>query len=270
MLCPRNVLKRMIQRAADSGFAVSAAFEYEFFLFEETPQSVRDKGYRDLRPITPGGFGYSVLRSSVWRELYDDILSTCEGVGVPLEGLHEESGAGVLEAAITVDDALEAADRAVLFKTFVKTLAQRRGLLATFMSRWSLDWPGQGGHMHLSLQDLDGRSVFHDGAAEGAMSPTMRHFVAGQQALLPDLLAMTAPTVNSYTAARSRLLGTDVGDVGDREPDLRAARRARLALLPARRVPPSPGRTPIPISPSPRRSAQGFTASRASSSWARR
>lgn len=198
-LCPRNVLKRMIERAARSGFTARAALEYEFFLFDETPQSVRDKAFRDLRPITPGGFGYSVLRSAVWRELYDDILSTCDGLDVPLEGLHEESGAGVLEVAIAVDDALEAADRAVLFKTFVKALAQRRGLMATFMSRWSLDWPGQGGHIHLSLHDLDGTSVFHDEDGEGSMSQTMRHFIGGQQALLPDLLAMAAPTINSYT-----------------------------------------------------------------------
>ena len=198
-LCPRSVLKRVIGRAARSGLAARAAFEYEFFLFEETPQSVRDKGYRDLRTITPGGFGYSVLRSTVWRELYDDILATCDRLGVPIEGLHEESGAGVLEAAITVDDALEAADRAVLFKTFVKALAQRRGLMATFMSRWSLDWPGQGGHIHLSLQDLDGAPAFHAPDGEGAMSPVMRHFVGGQQALLPDLLALAAPTINSYT-----------------------------------------------------------------------
>lgn len=196
---PRCVLKRVIARAERLGFRVSAAFEYEFVLFEETPHSVREKGFRDLRPITPGGFGYSVLRSAVWRELYDDVIATCDMLGVPLEGLHEESGAGVLEAAIVVDDALEAADRALFFKTFVKALAQRRGLMATFMSRWSADWPGLGGHVHLSLQDLDGGSAFHDPSGDGAMSTTMRHFVGGQQALLPELLALSAPTINAYT-----------------------------------------------------------------------
>src|SRR5262249_25435192 len=70
---------------------------------------------------------------------------------------------------------------------------------ATFMSRWSLEWPGQGGHIHLSLQDLDGNSMFHDPAAPGAISETMLHFVGGQQVLLPELCAMFAPTVNSYT-----------------------------------------------------------------------
>lgn len=199
VVCPRSTLRRILTRAETMGFRVSAALEYEFFLFEETPHSVRDKGFRDLRPITPGAFAYSALRSTVWRELYDDILSTCELMEMPLEGLHAESGPGAIEAAIRVDNALEAADRAVVFKTFVKALAQRRGLMATFMSRWSLDVPGQGGHIHLSLQDLDGTSSFHAPDAPGMMTEQMLHFVGGQQALLPELCALFAPTVNAYT-----------------------------------------------------------------------
>jgi glutamine synthetase len=198
-ICPRRTLRRVLDGAQALGFDVSAALEYEFYLFEETPHGVREKGYRGLRPLTPGAFAYSALRSSVWREVYDDILRTCEEMRVPLEGLHAESGAGALEAAIAVGDALEAADRAIVFKTFVKAVAERRGLMATFMSRWSLDWPGQGGHIHLSVQDLGGGSVFHDPAAPRGLSETMLHFVGGQQALLPELCAMFAPTVNSYT-----------------------------------------------------------------------
>jgi glutamine synthetase len=198
-VCPRRTLGRVLDRARYMGLGVSAALEYEFMLLEETPHSVRDKGYRGLRPITPGAFAYSALRSSVWRELYDEIIAICEEIRAPLEALHAESGPGAFEAAIKVDDALEAADRAVVFKTFVKALAERRGLLATFMSRWSPDWPGQGGHVHVSCHDLDGGSAFHDADAPHGMTSTMRHFVGGAQALTPDLCAMFAPTVNSYT-----------------------------------------------------------------------
>jgi glutamine synthetase len=198
-ICPRSLLGRVVDRCADRGFRALAAFEYEFVLFDETPHSVRDKDFRNLRPITPGAFAYSALRSSVWHELYDELLTGCERLGVPLEGLHAESGPGVLEAAIEVGDPLRAADRAILFKTFVKTVAQRRGLMASFMSRWSLDWPGQGGHIHLSLQDEDGRAVFHAEERLAGLSDTMRHFVGGQRQLLPELCAMFAPTVNAYT-----------------------------------------------------------------------
>jgi glutamine synthetase len=198
-ICPRGVLRRTIGRARKLGFDPMSAVEYEFFVFEETPHSVREKNYRNLKPITPGFFGYSVLRSSVWSDFYRDYLALCEGMDMGLEGLHTETGAGVLEAAIRVDDTLASADKAALFKTFTKVFAQKRGLMATFMAKWSRDWPGQSGHIHVSLKNGKGKSAFHDPKAPHRMSPLMRHFVGGQQALMPELLAMVAPTVNSYT-----------------------------------------------------------------------
>ncbi len=197
-ICPRGVLRRVIERARARGFDPLAALEYELFLFDETPQSVRAKGYRDLKPITPGYFGYSMLRTSVLAEFHHELLATCEAMDLGLEGLHTETGPGVIEAAITVDHGLAAADKAALFKTVSKIVAQRRGWMATFMAKWSRDWPGQSGHVHVSLRGLDGARLFHDPSDAHGMSPTMRSFVAGQQALLPDLLALVAPTVNSY------------------------------------------------------------------------
>lgn len=197
--CPRGVLRRVLQRADRMGYSVSAAAEFEFFLFEETPHSVREKGYRNLRNITPGFFGYSTLRSSVHAEFYHDLMKLCAGMDFPLEGLHTETGPGVLEAAIVHCDALEAADRAALFKTYCKVLAQRRGWMATFMAKWSRDWPGQSGHLHMSLKDKAGNSVFFDANDTHGMSQAMRWFVGGQQRLMPELLAMVACTVNSYT-----------------------------------------------------------------------
>jgi glutamine synthetase len=199
-ICPRGILRRMLDRAAAIGCKVKAAAEFEFFLFEETPQSVRDKDYRQLRPITPGNFGYSMLRSGVHSEFYRELWSVCEAMQMELESLHTETGPGVIEAAIKVDDALEAADKAALFKTIVKILCQRRGWMATFMAKWSSEWPGQSGHLHMSLLDAkSGESLFYAPDAPHFMSERMRWFVGGQQALMPELLAMVAPTVNSYT-----------------------------------------------------------------------
>jgi glutamine synthetase len=198
-ICPRGLLRRVLARAADMGFTVKAAFEYEFFMFDETPDSIRAKHYRDLKSLTPGFFGYSVLRSGAWSDLYHEILSTMTAMDCEIEGLHTETGPGVLEAAIAVDGALRAADKASIFKTFTKILAQRRGLMATFMSKWSNTLPGQSGHIHLSLLDADGHPVFHDEDDPQGMSAAMRHFVAGQQALTPELLAMIAQTVNAYS-----------------------------------------------------------------------
>ena len=198
-VCPRGILRRVLDRARGMGFTALAGFEYEFFVFEENAHSIREKHYRNLKPMAPGYFGYSVLRNSVRSEFYRELLDTCERMDFALEGLHEETGPGVLEGAITVDAALAAADKAALFKTFTKIVAQRCGLLATFMAKWSRDWPGQSGHIHISLKDADGKAVFHDPDKPHQMSDRMRHFVAGQQRLMPEFLAMIAPTINSFT-----------------------------------------------------------------------
>jgi len=181
------------------GYSVSAAAEYEFFVFSETPDSVRAKGYRGLQSMTPGYFGYSMLRSSVHTELYQALLQLAAQMRMPIEGLHTETGPGVMEAALLYTEALEAADRAALFKTFTKVLAQRRGLMATFMAKWSQQLPGQSGHLHVSMTRQDGSAVFFNAGKPHTMSDEMRWFVGGQQALMPELLAMVAATVNSYS-----------------------------------------------------------------------
>jgi glutamine synthetase len=198
-VCPRGVLRRVLRRAADMGYTVSAAAEFEFFLFEETSQSVREKGYRQLKTMTPGNFGYSVLRSSAHSTLYHELLDLSRVMRFPIEGLHTETGPGVIEAALCYCEALEAADRAALFKTFTKVLAQRHGLMATFMAKWSNAVPGQSGHLHISLRSTTGDTVFHDPGKPHDMSDAMRWFVGGQQALMPQWLAMVAGTVNSYS-----------------------------------------------------------------------
>ncbi|MCP4993962.1 MAG: glutamine synthetase, partial [Gammaproteobacteria bacterium] len=199
-VCCRAALRRVIDKAVDMGFDPLAALEYEFFLFEETPDSVREKNFTNLKPITPGWFGYSMIRNSTHAELYHEMIELSEGMDFPLEGIHTETGPGVLEAAITVDDAINAADKGALFKTFIKVLAQRHGLMATFMAKWSKDYPGQSGHIHISLRHKGGsQSAFYDPVNKYNMSEVQRQFVAGQQKLMPQLLSMIAPTINSYT-----------------------------------------------------------------------
>src|SRR5579862_7348164 len=198
-VCPRATLRRVLQRAAGMGYATSAAAEFEFFVFNETPESVRAKGYRALSNMTPGYFGYSMLRSSVHAELYQALLQLAAEMRMPIEGLHTETGPGVMEAALQYTETLEAADRAALFKTYTKVLMQRRGLMATFMAKWSQTLPGQSGHLHVSMTRQDGSPVFYDERKPHTMSEEMRWFVGGQQALMPELLAMVASTVNSYS-----------------------------------------------------------------------
>ena len=199
-LCPRGVLRKVAKAAERMGYLALAACEYEFFLFRETPESIREKGYRNLRPFSPDSFGYSIIRNSVHCEWYHQLLDLAQAMDFPIESIHTETGPGVIEAALAVDEICSAGDKAALFKTFTKVLAERNGLMATFMARWSEEQAGQSGHVHISLVEKEtGNPAFYDPSKPHGMSDVQRHFLAGQQALMPEMLALLAPTVNSYS-----------------------------------------------------------------------
>ena len=144
-------------------------------------------------------FGYSILRSTLRNDFFKSLFSDLSSFGIPLEGLHTETGPGVYEAAIAYSGILEAADRAVLFKSSVKELAYKQGIMATFMAKWDENLPGCSGHVHQSLWDKDAaKNLFYDEKDAQGMSQTMRHYLAGQLHCLPYILPMLAPTINSY------------------------------------------------------------------------
>ena len=199
-LCPRGLLQKVLDQAKDMGYGVKAGFEYEFFVFDETPHSIREKKYQNLIPFTPGNFGYSVIRNSVQSDLYNDLMDYALSLNCPIEGLHCETGPGVMEAALSADEALRAADNAAIFKTFAKVFFQKREKMATFMAKWSLNYPGQSGHMHQSLYNFKtGESVMYNAKGRESMSPLMENYVAGMQKFLKPFLCLFAPTINSYT-----------------------------------------------------------------------
>ena len=196
-VCPRQLLKKVVARAQKAGLTPTCGMEYEWFNFKETPSSLAEKGGVDPQPMSPGMFGYSILRMSQNRPYFAALMDELAAFGVPLEGLHTETGPGVTEGAILAADALEAADRAVLFKTAVKEIASRFGLMPSFMARWNPQLPGCGCHSHQSLWAGD-RNVFHDEADPRKMSGVFRSYLAGLLVGLPEVLAFLAPTVNSY------------------------------------------------------------------------
>lgn len=196
-VCPRTLLRRVLARAAALGITVKAGMEFEWFNFRETPESLVDKGHRNLRTLTPGMFGYSLLRLAQNSEFFNALFDQLGAFRVPLEGLHTETGPGVTEAAILFDEALECADRAVLFKAGTKEIAARFGIVPSFMAKWNSELPGTSGHIHISLW-RDGVNLFHDDADPDRMSPTFASYVQGFLDALPEILPMFAPNLNSY------------------------------------------------------------------------
>jgi glutamine synthetase len=197
--CPRQLLRKIKGEAEKEGFKATFSQEFEWFNFKETPDSLNEKDFRQMKSLTPGMFGYSILRTSLQNPFFTDLFELISKFGVPIEGLHTETGPGTYEAAITHSDILEAADRAVLFKTSVKEIAYRHGIMATFMAKWNENLPGCSGHVHQSLWDSSQKqNLFFDENASDNMSELMKSYIAGQVHCLPHLLPMYAPTINSY------------------------------------------------------------------------
>jgi len=197
--CSRSLLKKITAECEAAGYHPEFAQEFEWFNFRETPQTLHDKSHRDIQTLTPGMFGYSILRTSQQSGYYYDLFNLLQQFNVPLEGLHTETGPGVYEAAIAHDHVLAAADKAVLFKNAVKEIANMHGIMASFMAKWNENLPGCSGHVHQSLWDKNkSKNLFYGADSENNMSDLLKYYLAGQLHCLPYILPMYAPTVNSY------------------------------------------------------------------------
>lgn len=197
-VCPRSLLKKIKKEANDLGFSPKFSAEFEWFNFDETMHSLKEKEYSEPTPLTPGMFGYSVLRASQNSDYFNDLFDLLYTFGIPLEGLHTETGDAVFEAAITYDEILESADRAALLKTSVKEIASQYDLTASFMAKWNSELPGCSQHIHQSLVNESGHNLFFDESKDHNMSDLFEFYLAGQLHCLPHILPMFAPTVNSY------------------------------------------------------------------------
>jgi len=173
-------------------------YELEFTLFNETADTLREKGFDNLRTATAHASHYLVIYQAAQSEFYNGVADFCEPLKIHLAKMHEEIGGGFMEACIAANTAMAAADQAMLLKNFLRVFAMRRGQTISFMPRWSEDADSQSTHIHISLLDKEGNACFWDAGAEHKMSKPFRHFIAGLQTFLPDFMLLFAPTVNSW------------------------------------------------------------------------
>jgi glutamine synthetase len=135
------------------------------------------------------------------RGFFNALMDEMAQFHVPIEGLHTETGPGVYEVAISFSAALEAADRAILFKTGAKEIGKRFGVMPSFMAKWSQALPGCSGHIHQSLSDGKKNLFFDEKAKAGptaSMSKLFQSYLAGQVACLMEFAPLFWPTINSY------------------------------------------------------------------------
>jgi glutamine synthetase len=193
-----RVLYRTAEARLDAlGLTPFQGVEYEYRIYRETAQSAVAKQFENLIPHTAISGYMNVLQQGNTSDYLFGLLEACETLGVPIAGLHYEHGLGMLEVALGPQRSIGAADNALLFKTFAKIYATRQETLASFMAKPNVEEDGGCMHTHVSLLNRSGRNAFYAAREPHCMSATMRHFIAGVQKLLPDLLLMVAPHVNS-------------------------------------------------------------------------
>lgn len=197
-ISPRTVLRRVVERSRKMGLEPLCGLELEFYVLRETPASVLERRPADLAPLQERPSTYGVVMGSRQEPLGRLIRQSALAYKLPVEACNPETGPGQFEMTLHYGPALKAADDAFLFKTAVKELAAREGVIATFMAKPRSDWAGNSCHVHLSLAGERGESVFFDEQAEHGMSSVMRHFAGGALATMAEFTAIMAPTINSY------------------------------------------------------------------------
>jgi glutamine synthetase len=195
--CPRSYLKQIIDRASGFGLSVQATFENEYYLAREQDGQFVPFDVPGHAPV------YSAIGHDLNAGLMVEITDALEAQGILVEQAINEFGAGQQEISIRHADALTAADNQMKIRDTVRGVALGHGLLASFAPKPYPDQIGSGAHVHFSLWDADGsRSLLYDESAPRGLSKIGRHFIAGVTEHLPALIALTAPSYNSY----SRLL----------------------------------------------------------------
>ncbi len=189
---PRFVLRRQVLRAQKLGYIVNMGPELEFFLFN------RDANGK-VAPLPHDLAGYFDFSTDLAQEVRQDMVDALEAFGIKVEAAHHEVAAGQHEIDFEYSDALRTADNAVTFKFALKAIAQQHGLYATFMPKPIFGINGSGMHTHQSLFSIaDQRNAFADPANKYGLSDLARSYMAGILAHARAMIAILAPTVNSY------------------------------------------------------------------------
>jgi glutamine synthetase len=196
---PRRILQRQVERAAAAGYTIKIGSELEFFLFRDSYEEAAAKGYADLEPHSPVIQDYHLLQTTRDEYLIRAIRNAMDAAAVPVEFSKGEAGRGQHEINLEYADALEMADRHVIYKNGAKEIASLAGRSITFMAKYSMAEVGSSCHVHSSVWDGDAStSLMWDAAAPDELSGVFRGWLGGLIATGRELAWLFAPTVNSF------------------------------------------------------------------------
>jgi glutamine synthetase len=193
---PRNILRAVLGRLTEQGLTAQVGAEAEYFLVRRDAAgklAVADDRDSSARPC------YDARDLTRMYEHLTEVSTAINGLGWSNYANDHEDGNGQFEQNFAHAGPMTTADRLVTFRYLVQVLAEQRGMTATFMPKPFTDRTGTGLHMHMSLW-RDGEPLFPDPADPRGLglSSLAYQFIGGLLAHAPALLAVVAPTVNSY------------------------------------------------------------------------
>ncbi len=188
---PRQVLRRQLARLAERGWRANAGTELEFIVFNDSYEDAWRRGYRGLEPANLYNVDYSMLGTARVEPLIRRIRNSMQGAGMAVETSKGECNYGQHEINFHFADALRTADEHVIYKTGAKEIAAQEGVSITYMAKFD-EREGSSCHIHCSLADQDGNSVFAEDER------VFHSFMAGQLACMRELILFFAPHINSY------------------------------------------------------------------------
>jgi glutamine synthetase len=193
---PRSVLRRQVELLGQRGWTCACASELEFYLFNQTYESLAATGYHDLRPSSDYRIDYHIAQPTRDEPLMRAIRNGLTAARVPIESSKGEWSCGQHEINFTHDHPLAMADLHTVFKHGVKEIAAQHGKAVSFMAKYAAAEAGSSCHLHLSLWS-GRRNLFWD-SRRHAGSKLFRQFLGGLMRYSPELCLFFAPTVNSY------------------------------------------------------------------------
>jgi len=216
---PRYVARKAEAYLKQTGIAETSYWgpEAEFFLFNDVRygdstnssfyyiDSVEGwwKSGEDLKPnlgaqIQPKRGYFPVPPADTQQDVRSKIVLALEAVGVQVEVHHHEvATAGQAEIDMRFGPLARMADNLMIYKYIVKNVARKNGLTATFMPKPLFGDNGSGMHVHQSLWKAE-KNIFFDEAGYAQISETARYYIGGLLRHASALLALVAPTTNSY------------------------------------------------------------------------
>jgi glutamate---methylamine ligase len=189
---PRQILKKLVKSAAESGYELKTGVECEYFLIAPDGGTISDGADQQAKPCYD--------QQALMRR-YEIIAEICDAMVAlgwkPYQNDHEDAN-GQFEMNWQYDSALRTADKHTFFKYMVKSIAEKHGLRATFMPKPFSNLTGNGCHVHASLWDKSGNNVFADAKGELGLSRAAYAFIGGVMHSAQAMCAITNPMVNSY------------------------------------------------------------------------